>query len=631
MKKITTVLLIALWVFFGGQTLVQAQVSAKVPLSKPINHQDSHDDLPPAQRTCATMDKLNQMIQEDPNVLIQKQESDRIISELANKQQNTGRAVKTIPVVVHVVYFNNTQNISDQQIQSQIDVLNKDFRKLNTDISSVPSVWTNIAADTEFEFCLATKDPQGNTTTGITRTSTTTDGFSVNNDNVKFDNQGGKNAWPRDQYLNLWVCRISGGILGYAQFPGQGSASTDGVVIDYRYMGTTGTATAPYNKGRTATHEIGHWMGLYHIWGDSNCGDDQVADTPTQQEANYGCVSFPHVTCSNGPNGDMFMNYMDYSNDACLYMFTTGQKNRMNAAFTQYRSSLLNSQGCSGNVPNPGTCDSLCNVLPGQNVQVYLASGGGGYVSGTNSYGDIAKADVYTAPTNKKIKGLWVFFGYVYSPGSGSNTVTYKIWNNNGSGGSPNSTLGSGTTTILDIYNNLTASPAKPTYVQFPSMITHNGTFYAGVEFNPTNGDSLAIVTNTYNTSTNTGWEQQGDGTWLPYTDANSWGIQLSHLMYPVLCDQTTTSNSFSNNNSDFQLFPNPANNKLFVGIGQKELYGNIDIKVLNSIGQLVHSEKIQANSSTFEIDVNNLQNGLYLLEIKHNDEVSVHKFQVNR
>ncbi|RYF77048.1 MAG: zinc metalloprotease, partial [Cytophagaceae bacterium] len=132
--------------------------------------------------------------------------------------------------------------------------------------------------------------------------------------------------------LNIWICNIGGGILGYAQFPG-GSAATDGVVIGPQYFGNTGYVAAPYDKGRTATHEIGHWLNLRHIWGDASCGNDLVADTPTQQTANYGCPSFPHVTCGNGANGDMYMNYMDYTNDPCMYMFTNGQTTRSRALF----------------------------------------------------------------------------------------------------------------------------------------------------------------------------------------------------------------------------------------------------------------------------------------------------------
>ena len=178
---------------------------------------------------------------------------------------------------------------------------------MNQDASLTPSIFS--AADPNIEFCLATVDPSGNATTGITRTSTTTASWTTN-DYMKYSVRGGKDAWDRNKYLNIWVCTMSGGILGYAQFPG-GAAVTDGVVIDYRYLGTTGTATAPFNKGRTATHEVGHWLNLRHIWGDANCGSDLVSDTPTHNTSNYGCPTYPHLSTCTGTPVEMTMNYMD--------------------------------------------------------------------------------------------------------------------------------------------------------------------------------------------------------------------------------------------------------------------------------------------------------------------------------
>ncbi len=187
---------------------------------------------------------------------------------------------------------------------------------------------------------MATKDPQGKPTKGITRTQTTQASFA-DDDGVKSSASGGADGWPSDKYLNLWVCALGGGLLGYAQFPG-GPPQTDGVVILYTAFGTTGTATAPFNLGRTATHEIGHWLNLHHIWGDTqHCeGTDFVNDTPNAQMPNFGKPKFPHVTCSNGPNGDMFMNYMDYVDDDTMVMFTSGQVARMNAALDGPRSAI---------------------------------------------------------------------------------------------------------------------------------------------------------------------------------------------------------------------------------------------------------------------------------------------------
>ncbi|MFN8285554.1 MAG: T9SS type A sorting domain-containing protein [Chitinophagales bacterium] len=309
-----------------------------------------------AQHRCGSMDVLNQQMADPKFAAARQQIEQQTAAFLANPANLGNRAVITIPVVVHVVYNTAPENISDAQIQSQIDRLNLDYRKLNTDNSSVPSVWQSLAADYQIEFCLASRDPNGNSTTGIRRVSTSTTSFSTN-DNVKYTASGGDDAWPASSYLNLWVCDISGGILGYAQFPG-GAAATDGVVIDYLYFGTIGTATAPYDLGRTATHEIGHWLNLYHIWGDDGTactGSDNVNDTPNQADENYGCPSFPNISCSNGPNGDMWMNYMDYTDDACMYMFTNGQYARSSALFAAggARVSLTTSLGCQAVTPLP--------------------------------------------------------------------------------------------------------------------------------------------------------------------------------------------------------------------------------------------------------------------------------------
>ena len=254
--------------------------------------------------------------------------------------QRVTRQLITIPVVVHVVYKKDAENISDAQIKSQIDVLNKDFRATNPDKSKVPSVWTGLVADANIQFALATKDPKGKATTGITRTETTKSSFGAD-DSVKSKAGGGAPAWPAARYLNLWSCNLGGGLLGYAQFPG-GPARTDGVVILSSAFGTTGTAAAPFDLGRTATHEIGHWLNLRHIWGDrTDCtGTDHVSDTPKAQMPNYGTPAFPHISCENGPNGDMFMNYMDYVDDAGMFMFTPGQVTRMNATLAGPRSKI---------------------------------------------------------------------------------------------------------------------------------------------------------------------------------------------------------------------------------------------------------------------------------------------------
>ena len=234
--------------------------------------------------------------------------------------------VVNIPVYVHVVYSNAQENISNAQIASQITVLNADFRKQNSDAGNTPSEFSGVAADAEITFSLA----------GTFRHSNSTSSWGTNN--------AVKSAYPPvtpSTHLNIWVANIGGGILGYAQFPG-GSSATDGVVCSPQYFGTTGYVSAPFNGGRTMTHEIGHYLNLRHIWGDGRCRqDDFVADTPSSDAPNYGCPSYPTVNCKSN---DMTMNYMDYTDDACMSMFSEGQKSRMRALFATggSRASMLN-------------------------------------------------------------------------------------------------------------------------------------------------------------------------------------------------------------------------------------------------------------------------------------------------
>jgi hypothetical protein len=253
--------------------------------------------------------------------------------------------VARVPVAVHVLYRTAAENISDAQVESQIDVLNADFRARNADRDRVPQAFADAVGDAMVEFALAEKDPKGKPTSGITRTRTRVAAFEGDvadmDDAIK--TKSGATAWPASRYLNVWVCSLGGGLLGYAQFPG-GPAKTDGVVILNTAFGTSGTVEAPFDGGRTATHEIGHWLNLLHIWGDDDLGcrgSDNVADTPNQAGSNAGCPDFPHLSCSNGPDGDMFMNFMDYTDDACMHLFSKGQVSRMQAALAGPRASLV--------------------------------------------------------------------------------------------------------------------------------------------------------------------------------------------------------------------------------------------------------------------------------------------------
>ncbi|HEV2706280.1 MAG TPA: zinc metalloprotease [Pyrinomonadaceae bacterium] len=291
----------------------------------------------PLRRQCGAMQAHFRLLEEDPNFRMRQANLERAVARRMASGATAKTAPTVIPVVVHVVFNSNVENISTAQIKSQIKVLNRDFQAKNPDKSKVPTPFKGLVADARIKFVLANKDPDGKPTSGITRKKTTRTSFG-SNDSVKFTVLGGQDAWPRDKYLNIWVCQLGGGLLGYAQFPG-GQPETDGVVILHTAFGTTGTAKPPFNLGRTTTHEVGHWLNLRHIWGDTeDCsGSDFVADTPNAAGPNFGTPSFPHISCNNGPNGDMFMNYMDYVDDAAMFMFTPQQVERMAATLENER------------------------------------------------------------------------------------------------------------------------------------------------------------------------------------------------------------------------------------------------------------------------------------------------------
>ena len=277
------------------------------------------------ERRCASYEVLQEQIANNPALARRMEEIERFTqSYIDNKANQRLLADGTIeiPVVVNVLYKTTAQNISQAQIQSQIDRLNLDFKALNTDYNNTPSIFQGVrSGNMGITFVL----------NSVIRKSTTKTSWSTN-DAVKKTSQGGLNPTNPTTMLNMWVCNLSNGILGYAQFPG-GSSATDGVVIDDNAFGTTGTVTAPYNLGRTATHEVGHWLNLRHIWGDATCGSDLVSDTPNHNTANYGCPTYPHLSTCTGTPVEMTMNYMDYTDDACMYMFTAGQKARAAAVF----------------------------------------------------------------------------------------------------------------------------------------------------------------------------------------------------------------------------------------------------------------------------------------------------------
>jgi hypothetical protein len=279
-------------------------------------------------RKCASQEVLAQKLKEDPSLAKRMQD----IEDFTKSAIATGRIVNgkiQIPVVFNVIYRTATENVSLAQLQSQIDVLNKDFNGLNSDFNTPNNPYSSVRANVGISFVLDQ----------VIRKQTTKVSWSetdVDNDAMKRTSTGGLNATSPTTKLNVWIVSsmpsAQGETLGYAQFPG-GPIATDGVVFAGKFTGTNGTAQAPYNLGRTATHEVGHWMNLRHIWGDRNCGSDLVSDTPSMDSPNFGVPAVGlRSTCAGRPL-EMYMNYMDYTDDRSMYMFSNGQKARMAALF----------------------------------------------------------------------------------------------------------------------------------------------------------------------------------------------------------------------------------------------------------------------------------------------------------
>lgn len=308
-----------------------------------------------SQKKCGTENKRFEALARNPGLIKERQIIEEFTKNWIDKEDaaKSGQTVVKIPVVVHVVWRTADQNISDEQIKSQIDILNKDFRKLNSDANKTPAFFKNLVADVGIEFCLAARDPAGMVTNGITRTKTTVVDIG-DKDRWHTTLRGGKDPWNNKKYINIWVCEAGEDLYGFAFLPGTADPpEADGLVISSQYFGSMGTAIAsfPNHKGRTTTHEMGHYFNLEHLWGpdESECEEgDEVEDTPLQFEATYDCASYPlKDECSPTDNGILFFNYMDYVDDECMYMFTEGQKKRMNASLNGFRSTLLGQTNCS--------------------------------------------------------------------------------------------------------------------------------------------------------------------------------------------------------------------------------------------------------------------------------------------
>jgi hypothetical protein len=275
------------------------------------------------------------------------------IQQLVNERIASGKMLRTtgpitIPVVFHVVLSRQSM-VTDAQIRAQLDTINKDYAGINGGAAKIPSYFKSLFGQSGIQFCLAQRTPNDAPSTGIERYTTTRNSFDYTNNQVKHAESGGADAWDTDKYLNIWICDLSGSTLGYATFPDDGVKDEQGVAVDYASL--PGGAATGFNQGKTLTHEIGHYFDLYHIWGDDNgacSGTDNIDDTPNQSNSTTTCqAGVVTDRCTTTAPGIMYQNFMDYSPDACLFMFTQMQVAHMEEIFERYRSSLLTSNACT--------------------------------------------------------------------------------------------------------------------------------------------------------------------------------------------------------------------------------------------------------------------------------------------
>lgn len=302
-----------------------------------------------AQRKCSMEKYSSEELKASPDLKNQLDAIEAFISKRIATSNETQRVTPLpdmikIPVVIHILYQTPDQNIPKDAIDIMINALNRDFNKRNSDTVNIPAAFKPFATAMGFEFKLATTDPRGSGTTGIVRKYTPVR-YWLSDDKMKFSSSYGDDAWDSKSYLNIWLCNLQD-VLGYSTLPGM-DAEKDGVVLSFEdIMNARGTSPT-INDSRTIVHEVGHWVNLYHIWGDEYCGDDKVDDTPKQSTYTPGCPSGTRTSCGNTLAGDMYMNFMDFTDDVCMHMFTKGQRTRARALFEVGgpRYSILYSKG----------------------------------------------------------------------------------------------------------------------------------------------------------------------------------------------------------------------------------------------------------------------------------------------
>ncbi len=676
MKKITLLSL-----FFLGLVTAEAQVKKEKHFGKEFS---AEKISPTGHVRCAT-DEFEQYLQsKDPNRMSREEFETYLapfIKSYKNGQTNQissqSGGIIYIPVVVHVIHngdpYGVDENITDEQVQSQITVMTQDFRKM----IGTPGYNTNpIGADIQIEFVLAKVDPNGNPTNGIERINMCQDFWEMSSINSTVKPQ---TIWDPTQYMNMWSVVFGGadsGILGYAQFPSASTsaatANTDGVVAGYNYFGssdlTIGSFSPPYDKGRTMTHEVGHFLGLYHTFqggcaGENNTSGDFCADTPAVATPNYGCTF--NNSCPTGGN-DMIENYMDYTDDTCMNIFTNEQKARIVSVMNSFprRTSLKTS---TKDLPIPlfandaevkieNYCTGAGNPCIGNAHKILLYNRGtsnltsatinydvnGGAISSYNWTGNLApnKYEVVTVTTTQN-----------------SGTLNVSIANTNGVADQR-----AGNNTASKAFSFTPATP--PTDYAFTNFTfdligdpwgnettwdlrnSADAVVYSGGPYTFTGVAGTQVLESGMNWTlpadcyTFTIYDGFGDGMGgSGASDEGSWTITTNGGATTVGTGGgnfgSSESVSFTNaslSTSDFGLnsisiYPNPTKDVLNISI-PAELGTNVSYEVYNYLGQNVM--KSTSSNSNFMVNTSNFSTGVYFIKLQTESGAKTFRFIKN-
>ncbi|WP_336688434.1 MULTISPECIES: zinc metalloprotease [unclassified Chryseobacterium] len=570
----------------------------------------------------------------------------------ANKSQNGG--IITIPVVVHVIHSGEAlgvaPNITDNQVKSQITVMNNDYRKM----AGTPGFNSNaVGADTMIQFALAKVDPNGNPTDGIDRVNLCQTAWSTTaiDDYVK-----PLTIWDPTKYMNMWsVNFVDTSLLGYAQFPDSslpgldpigGYADTDGVVANYSTFGSSdyddGTfmLNAPYDKGRTMTHEVGHFLGLRHIWGDANCGTDYCADTPTHRTSNGGCPSHPKSNIC-GTADEMFENYMDYTNDTCMNIFTINQKDRITTVMNNSpRRMELKTSTADVAIPlfandaqlkGERSCsETSCGAVSNVTVQFMLYNRGtNALTSAAISYSVNGAASQTYNWTGNLAQDKYTMISLPTGASQGS--ITAKIISVNGTA---DQRAGNNSSTVV-IGNSIPVASTNFTFqlqldpygaeVSWDLKNSAGSTLYSGSGYPSTNTSLPALITQTWNLPVNDCYtftinDTYGDGIYVEggsYRILNSTGTvvvsgndyQYSQTRtFKVIPNLVLATNEVKGKDS-FVVYPNPANDVLNI----TKVSGKAKYEIYNAVGQLVKAGNIDNN----QVRVSELVKGTYIITVK--------------